>query len=129
MPKTPTPPTPVQCDCLNFCGDDPWLRDGRARPCDSHLEHLEKLKLLEQQAKELATIQAQYGMPNLVQLALHLHQEVQRLKGEAGIYCEFLNASLDVIETITEGESDDWMMLAALKTKIRAAIEVRTVQL
>ncbi|UCV02341.1 hypothetical protein [Dechloromonas denitrificans] len=21
------------CDCLNWCGDDPWLRDGRAEPC------------------------------------------------------------------------------------------------
>lgn len=21
------------CDCLNYCGDDPWLRDGRATPC------------------------------------------------------------------------------------------------
>lgn len=22
-----------KCDCLNRCGDDPWLADGRARPC------------------------------------------------------------------------------------------------
>lgn len=21
------------CDCLNDCGDDPWLRDGRSKPC------------------------------------------------------------------------------------------------
>lgn len=21
------------CDCLNWCGDDPWLKDGRAEPC------------------------------------------------------------------------------------------------
>lgn len=24
---------PDDCDCLNACGDDPWLANGRARPC------------------------------------------------------------------------------------------------
>jgi len=24
---------PDACDCLNACGDDPWLKDGRARHC------------------------------------------------------------------------------------------------
>lgn len=24
----------MKCDCLNDCGDDPGLRDGRATPCD-----------------------------------------------------------------------------------------------
>lgn len=24
---------PVKCDCTVNCGDDPWLRDGRAQPC------------------------------------------------------------------------------------------------
>lgn len=23
------------CDCLNWCGDDPWLATGRSRPCDA----------------------------------------------------------------------------------------------
>ena len=27
-------PKRLKCDCLNECGDDPWLRDGRAEPCD-----------------------------------------------------------------------------------------------
>lgn len=22
------------CDCTARCGDDPWLKDGRARPCE-----------------------------------------------------------------------------------------------
>lgn len=45
----PTPilsaPTPVpscrtgrKCDCLNDCGDDPWLRDGKADPCEKLLK-------------------------------------------------------------------------------------------
>lgn len=25
---------PDRCDCLNDCGDDPWLKDGRAAPCE-----------------------------------------------------------------------------------------------
>ena len=25
---------PAKCDCLNYCGDDPWLNDGRAEPCE-----------------------------------------------------------------------------------------------
>lgn len=25
---------PDDCDCLNACGDDPWLKDGRSLPCE-----------------------------------------------------------------------------------------------
>ncbi|MCI5068457.1 hypothetical protein [Acidovorax sp.] len=24
---------PDNCDCINTCGDDPWLKDGRSTPC------------------------------------------------------------------------------------------------
>jgi len=27
---------PVKCDCLNWCGDDPWLEDGRAKKCATY---------------------------------------------------------------------------------------------
>lgn len=30
--------TPTKCDCLNFCGDDPWLKDGRAVKCERYDE-------------------------------------------------------------------------------------------
>jgi len=23
----------VPCDCLNWCGDDPWLKKGKSEPC------------------------------------------------------------------------------------------------
>lgn len=23
----------VPCDCLNYCGDDPWLKEGKAEHC------------------------------------------------------------------------------------------------
>jgi hypothetical protein len=28
----------VHCDCLNYCGDDPWLKDGRADYCEQWLK-------------------------------------------------------------------------------------------
>ncbi len=24
----------MKCDCLNDCGDDPWLRTGQVEPCE-----------------------------------------------------------------------------------------------
>jgi hypothetical protein len=36
-----------RCDCLNDCGDDPWLKDGRAEYCD----HWKKRKA-EEEARE-----------------------------------------------------------------------------
>lgn len=32
-PKTAGPLPP--CDCLNYCGDDPWLYKGQAEPCEA----------------------------------------------------------------------------------------------
>lgn len=34
-----------KCDCLNFCGDDPWLQDGRAAPCDKLKARIEAEKV------------------------------------------------------------------------------------
>jgi hypothetical protein len=28
------------CDCLNQCGDDPWLAKGKARPCAKRAQEL-----------------------------------------------------------------------------------------
>lgn len=49
---TPAPDvTPAEkCDCLIHCGDDPWLRNGRAQPC----EHLKKEWAATAKAKEEA---------------------------------------------------------------------------
>jgi hypothetical protein len=30
----------TKCDCLNECGDDPWLRSGKSDPCDSRKRSL-----------------------------------------------------------------------------------------
>lgn len=51
----------LRCDCINVCGDDPWLVDGRSTPCDGQMrERAEKEK--RDQIREMAsqlTIQAQ----------------------------------------------------------------------
>ncbi len=51
---------PEPCDCLIYCGDDPWLQDGRARPCDRKraadreiVERLERHQRTEQLLREL----------------------------------------------------------------------------
>ena len=31
-----------KCDCLNYCGDDPWLFDGRADWCDPVKQNVAK---------------------------------------------------------------------------------------
>lgn len=35
VPSMPKRVAPDKCDCLVHCGDDPWLKDGRAYPCPS----------------------------------------------------------------------------------------------
>ena len=46
---------PGKCDCLNDCGDDPWLVDGRAEPCDYRKWHLAEL---EQRRQDIALLTA-----------------------------------------------------------------------
>ena len=28
-----------KCDCLNWCGDDPFIREGKAQPCESYIRN------------------------------------------------------------------------------------------
>lgn len=28
-----------ECDCLNWCGDDPWLQQKKCKPCDGKIKH------------------------------------------------------------------------------------------
>lgn len=34
------------CDCLNYCGDDPWVVNGKVRPCKRAVDqaHAEALR-------------------------------------------------------------------------------------
>jgi hypothetical protein len=31
------------CDCLNYCGDDPWLKSGKSRYCQEYLAKQQKI--------------------------------------------------------------------------------------
>lgn len=42
----------MSCDCLNSCGDDPGLKDGRAQPCELLLTQRERDRL-----QDFATIE------------------------------------------------------------------------
>ena len=33
----PAPLSCVQCDCVSNCGDDPWLKELRARKCEASI--------------------------------------------------------------------------------------------
>ncbi|QZA80881.1 hypothetical protein [Deefgea piscis] len=28
-----------ECDCLNWCGDDPWLKQEKCKPCADKINH------------------------------------------------------------------------------------------
>lgn len=36
-----------RCDCLNSCGDDPWLKSGKADYCEHHKKQVAMLALIE----------------------------------------------------------------------------------
>ena len=48
--------------------------------------------------------------------------ELQRLRGEAKVLRGLLKEAVEVIETLDDGETDEWMQITALIGKIRAAI-------
>lgn len=35
----------TECDCLNYCGDDPDIKSGKVNPCDFHIKRDDKRKL------------------------------------------------------------------------------------
>jgi hypothetical protein len=61
-------------------------------------------------------------LDNLRVVLARQFDEIVWLKGEAGVLRGLLRQALAVIETIDDEESDEWMMLAVLKTKMEAAI-------
>lgn len=52
-----------KCDCLNYCGDDPWLKERKVMPCcrainEDHEEALRMQRLMDGKAtlaKRLST--------------------------------------------------------------------------
>ncbi len=71
-------PKPVTCDCLNDCGDDPWLKDGssRAQPCDNMLARQEHERSMAQQLAMVSRLREAYGAGNLFELIEKIHAAV-----------------------------------------------------
>ena len=62
------------CDCLNNCGDDPWLKEGRSTPCKNLLKH-------NLQAAQRQVLFDFYEVTNIVDLVIAQAAHVQRLMG------------------------------------------------
>lgn len=45
--------TTNRCDCLNSCGDDPWLLDGRAKPCSKLIQRRAQQKQRQEDIEQL----------------------------------------------------------------------------
>lgn len=74
----------VDCDCLNFCGDDPWLTDGRSRPCDRKVAH--DAWLIECAARHQRTQHLRHELALADELAAL--EEVARLRARLTAYLE-----------------------------------------
>jgi len=77
---TSTTKNPSKCDCLNRCGDDPWLKDGRAVPCDNLVRQREQEHQRALETVRVNLLMQQYGVTTVYDLIEHLHGEVKRLQ-------------------------------------------------
>ncbi len=71
-----------KCDCLNHCGDDPWLKDGRAEPCEKLLAAQLQEKEAVEQIKKVKQIAARYetnGTLSPLELIIMLDKRVEQL--------------------------------------------------
>ena len=70
------------CDCLNTCGDDPWLKDGRVQPCKNFIKREQQDKLAPEKMAKVTKIAELYGAGADFDLVVLLHEKVQRLTAE-----------------------------------------------
>lgn len=98
--QTKSPTAPAPCDCLNWCGDDRWLRDGRATPCAARLKYDEK---------EAREIDRQINITRLLEKL-----------GHAG---DILAALQDLERLRRDHASTSGHLVAALRRLMREAVE------
>lgn len=93
----------MSCDCLNDCGDDPWLKDGsgRAAPCENMLARQERERVVTQQLATIAALRQTYGADNVFDLIEKMHTELQAARNAAlseGIRVGNLERALAVLD-------------------------------
>ena len=72
----------MSCDCLNTCGDDPWLKDGRVHPCKNFIERELQDKLALEKMAKVSKIAEVYGVGADLDLVILLHEQVAHLTAE-----------------------------------------------
>lgn len=75
--------TKVPCDCLNFCGDDPWLKSGKSTPCKALIDHRHHEKIIQQKQAAATLLCQKFGVTNLLDLILAQDTHIQRLEGKS----------------------------------------------
>lgn len=75
----------MTCDCLNHCGDDPWLKDGRAQPCPQRLANLAEDKQAAERAHKVVEICNRYqpdGRWSLLDAIIMMDEKIKQLTTE-----------------------------------------------
>lgn len=72
--------TPVECDCLNWCGDDPWLKDGRSTPCGNLLKRQADDRKSERKHAEISDLCKVYGAATHYDLIVKMHNAIKALR-------------------------------------------------
>ena len=73
----------MNCDCLNYCGDDDRVKCGKVKPCENMTARMERDRVVSQQLGTITTLRSTYGADNIFDLIEKLHAAV--LLQRAGI--------------------------------------------
>lgn len=71
-----------ECDCLIYCGDDPWLNDGRVKPCKARLKALKQEAKVQKLREQIEPLYKFYAVKTLHELVLSQAQHIERLQGK-----------------------------------------------
>ena len=91
----------VTCDCLNWCGDDPWLNNGRAQPCAAWLARVERERVIAEQTVKIAELRTTFGAADIFDLLQKMHSELQAARTAAlneGVRAGNLESTLSAID-------------------------------
>ena len=78
--------TENHCDCTVFCGDDPWLKDGRSQPCDSLKRHEAEKSELRRLAIRDQELRKFYSLPPDGDLVGEMENHIKRLQDKLAKY-------------------------------------------
>ena len=74
--------TPAPCDCINWCGDDPWLPDGRAIPCERLKKRQADDAAADKRAEERIALCKAWGVTDTDNLVIRMQEEIERLQAD-----------------------------------------------